>query len=381
MARIVHWGKYYPPDMGGIESVTASLARGAAEAGHHVSVVCFDRRNVPFEDRDGAVRVLRAPIEIYKASQPLGWRYLRTLLSEARRADIVHLHAPNMLAALATLALPRRVQLLVHWHSDVVGKGHLHTLLKPTESAMLRRADCIMCTSQPYADASEALRRYQSKLVIAPIGVPGAGDNRHDGSNIPPSIDQFIAGRHLIIAVGRLVPYKGFSVLVRAAGLLAPNCAVVIVGDGPLREALQREIKNAAVQDRVMLAGRLGAEALDALLRRAKAFCLPSVERAEAFGVAIVEAMSYGLPVVATQIKGSGVPWVNQQGESGLNVPAGDANALADACNQILECKPLRDRLSAGSRARYEAEFNESRFVERTNAVYRRLAQAHDTAA
>lgn len=83
--------------------------------------------------------------------------------------------------------------------------------------------------------------------------------------------------------------------------------------------------------------------------------------------------MTYGLPIVASDIPGSGVPWVNQHGLSGLNVPIGDAKALANACNQILRSEELRSRLSKGARQRFLAEFTEDVSVDRMMATYERL--------
>jgi glycosyltransferase involved in cell wall biosynthesis len=114
----------------------------------------------------------------------------------------------------------------------------------------------------------------------------------------------------------------------------------------------------------------LRARRHQALFDRAALYCLPSAHRAEAFGVVLLEAMSYGLPTVATDIPGSGVPWVNQNGESGLNVPAGDPVALAEACNQVLESAELRSRLSTGARQRFVSEFTEEIPVKRMMHVY-----------
>ena len=122
---------------------------------------------------------------------------------------------------------------------------------------------------------------------------------------------------------------------------------------------LQEAIVQDGVEDRVVLAGRLSDATLHVLFERANLFCLPSTYRSEAFGVVLLEAMTYGLPIVATDIPGSGVPWVNQHGFSGLNVASGDAKALADACNQILRSEELRSRLSKGARQRFVAEFTE----------------------
>lgn len=372
MANIVHFGKYYFPDAGGIESVTISLARGAAMAGHAVSVVCFEKTPADSEAVIDGVQVIRAPIAKLLASQPLGFKYFLQCFSAAKNADVVHLHVPNMLGALCALFIPAKTRMLVHWHSDVINKGFLGKLLRPLESALLRRADSIVATSQVYADASETLAPYRSKITVVPIGVP---DAKHDGdgSQLRPALEAQVSGKKVVLAVGRLVPYKGFNVLIEAAQHLPEDSVVVIVGGGPLQQELRQAVEDGGVKDRVVLAGRLSDAALHALFDRATLYCLPSTYRAEAFGVVLLEAMAYSLPIVASDIPGSGVPWVNQHGVSGLNVPVGDPKALADACNQILASEDLRSRLSQGARERYLAEFTEDVSVKRMMMTYQCL--------
>ena len=89
MAKIVHFGKYYFPDAGGIESVTLSLARGAIASGHSVTVVCFGKAVSDRQDVIDGVRVIRAPIAKLIASQPLGLRYFFYCLSTSKSADLV----------------------------------------------------------------------------------------------------------------------------------------------------------------------------------------------------------------------------------------------------------------------------------------------------
>lgn len=370
--KIVHLGKYYPPDMGGIESVTRSLAQGAQAAGCQVSVVCFHQDAAQDERQANGLRVLRAPVDFIKASQPVGGLYLQWALAQGRRADLVHLHAPNMLAALSALLLGSTPRLLVHWHSDVVNKGALGRILRPLERWMLRRADQIACTSAAYAESSLALRPFAHKVTVVPIGVPdlAKGIPTSGDDALFPELRARLRDRKMILSVGRMVPYKGFDVLVEAALRLPDDAVVVIVGSGPLREELERQIDGFDLGDKVILAGRQSDEALAALFRRATLFCLPSVERSEAFGVVLIEAMAYGLPVIATQIPGSGVPWVNQQEVSGLNVPVRDAAALADACTAVLASDALRHRLAAGARHRFETEFTEEISVRRMLHLY-----------
>jgi len=369
MANIVHFGKYYFPVPGGIESVTLGLARGAVIARHSVSVICFRKSKEKCEEVIDGVLVFRSPITKFISTQPIGFKYIYLCLKAAKRADVIHLHAPNILAAICAFFIGNNARLLVHWHSDIIGKGLLGKIVSPLESALLRRADCIVATSRAYADSSEMLAPFQGKIAIVPIGVSEERLRAVRGG-LPPHIEERVSGKKIILSVGRLVPYKGFDVLIHSARYLSPDSVVVIVGGGPLHGDLQEAIDSAGVSDRVLLVGRLDDAELNALFEMATLYCLSSSYRAEAFGVVLLEAMAYGLPIVASNIPGSGVPWVNQHGVSGMNVPVGDPIALAQACNQILGSVELRERLSSGARNRFLSEFTEEISIKRMMACY-----------
>ena len=154
----------------------------------------------------------------------------------------------------------------------------------------------------------------------------------------------------MILAVGRLVPYKGFDVLIRAGALLDPALAICIAGGGPLAAALAREAAEAGVSDRVRLLGPVGDAELAALYQRSFAVTMPSVTRAEMYGMTQVEAMSYGKPVVSTRIPRSGVSSVNIDGVTGLTVEPGNAADLASALNRLGDDPVLYATLAAGAR-------------------------------
>jgi glycosyltransferase involved in cell wall biosynthesis len=372
--KILHVGKFYPPDIGGIESVTSSLAEGAAAAGHDVTVACMGFHNAS-EVTEGGVCVERSKLAAQVASQPLSFRYLVRAVWLARHADIVHFHAPNMLGALAVLLAGRRPRLLVHWHSDVRNKGLLGVLLRPLELALLRRADRIIATSLAYAEHSPLIQKHSYKVSIVPIGVKDAATPANAHERLPEFVMRRLRGRSLVLSIGRLVPYKGFSVLVEAAKWM-PDVLVVIVGNGPLKRVLTEASERAGVQESILFTGAVDAPTLSALLHNANLFCLPSVDRAEAFGVVLLEAMAHGLPVVATRIPGSGVSWVNLDGTSGINVEIQDSKALAEACNAIVEDPRLCEVLARGARDRYLSNFTENIFVAKVLAIYGEVSSA-----
>ena len=369
MTKIVHFGKYYPPDMGGIESVTETLAVGASVSGYEVLVVCFDKAQTVDGCQSDQVQVVRYPITKMIRSQPLGWKYFWGAVREGRRADIVHLHAPNLLAAMAALFIGPRPKLLIHWHSDVVGKGFYGRLVMPLERLMLSRATKIIATSQSYADYSIPLQKFSKKVCVVPLGVK-ASDNIPELESLPPRLASFVAGRRLVLSVGRMTKYKGFSVLVEAAKFMNDNVAIIIAGGGELFEDLTTQIEREQLEARVLLAGRVTDAELTSLYQNADVYCMPSIERSEAFGVVLLEAMAYGLPIVATNIPGSGVPWVNEHQVSGLNVTPGDARSLAEACMEILNNPSLMKRFREGARSRFDENFTAATFCKNTLSVY-----------
>lgn len=371
MIRILHFGKYYFPDAGGIENVTLYLARGAVAGGHEATVVCFGSNARMSEEYLDGVRVIRAPMAALVNSQPLGLGYVAKCLQLARKADVVHLHAPNMLASICALFIGHKTRLLVHWHSDVLKKGFIARLLLPLERALLKRADGIVATSPTYAEASQPLAPFRHKVAVVPLGVPDTKPQGSDTETLPSAIAARVEGKRIILAVGRLVPYKGFDVLIKAAQHIAQDAIVVIVGGGPLQQDLGQAVTSAGVADRVVLTGRLDEASLHSLFNQASLYCLPSNNKAEAFGVVLLEAMTYGLPIVATNIPGSGVSWVNRHNYSGLNVSINDPHALATACNRILGSPELRQRLAQGARQRFLDEFQEETFIHRMIEIYR----------
>lgn len=369
MTKIIHWGKYCPPFKGGMESATYIAALGAAATGHDTTLLCFGKRSSPKPSTNQGIRIITAPISATLLSQPLSWEYLWWAIREGNQSEIVHLHAPNMLAALASIFLNERAKLIVHWHSDVVNKGVLGQALQPLERSMLKRADLVICTSKAYIEGSRTLKPFINKIKVVPIGVADPS-SENVSCYIPEMISTLIAGRKIILSVGRLIPYKGFNILIDAATQLPDDSVVVIVGSGPQEKNLIDQVNKLNLNSKVILTGKLDDLSLKSLYRQATLFCLPSTMRSEAFGVVLVEAMAYGLPIVATRIPGSGVSWVNQHGVSGLNVEAGNPDELAEACIQILSSSKLQDTFAHGARKRYMEEFAENVFINRLLNIY-----------
>lgn len=363
---ILHLGKYYYPERGGIESVTQSLAEGAQKHGHRVTVLCFSQDDSRVEEDINGVMVKRMKNFTSVASQPISFKYLMESFTLSRKADIVHVHVPNVLALVVVLCIGWRRNTILHWHSDVIGKGLLGRLIWPLEHFSAKLSKTIIATSRNYAEHSSVLHRFESKVSVVPIGIDLASSRVR---NTP-------GNARFILAVGRLVKYKGFHILIHAFSSVTEkteNVELVIVGVGPEEQQLKHLTRHLGLENRVRFKGGVDEDTLTELYRTAYMFCLPSISRAEAFGVVLLEAMAAGLPIVSSEVNGSGMSWVNKHMSSGLLVSPGNPDKLAAALLELIEDEDLRNRLSEGATQRVIRLFDNEVAIRKCLDVYNQM--------
>src|SRR6476659_3555658 len=165
-----------------------------------------------------------------------------------------------------------------------------------------------------------------------------------------------------IVSVGRLVAFKGFDDLIDACAELARrriDFVCDIIGDGPLREALQAKIGQLDLSSRVNLLGSLSQGAVLEKFQAADIFALASTTdtqgATDVFPTVILEAMASARPVVSTRL--AGIPELVVDGQTGMLAPPGDSPALAHALEQLLRDPELRLRFGNAGRARIEQNF------------------------
>jgi len=378
--RVLHIGKFFPPYPGGIERATADLTAELAAHGvvTHVLAHAAPGTRTTLRMRHGDVDVTLAACHGQLVYAPLSPAFPQLLARTiaAFKPDLLHLHVPNT-SALAALLLPRarRLPWIVHWHADVPPDAQRRALriayrvYRPWERALLKRAQAIVATSQPYLDASAALAEWRDKVRVIPLGVAPLGDMG------PTPAPDWPAPGLRVLAVGRLSYYKGFDVLLRALALL-PQASLVLVGQGECESDLRAAAQALGVAARVQFAGFVDDAQLAAYYANADVFCLPSLERTEAFGVVLLEAMRAGRALVASDVRGSGIGYVVRDGTNGLLATPGDARELAAALERLAGDAGLRAALGAAGAARWQAEFTLARAAQRTAALYVDVARA-----
>lgn len=182
---------------------------------------------------------------------------------------------------------------------------------------------------------------------------------------------------HTILFVGRLVERKGVGYLIDAVACLPPSleAELVIIGDGPDRVALEARARASSGLSPIELRGWVTPGALDEAYRAATALVLPAVVDArgdtEGLGMVLLEAMSYGVPVIATAL--GGITDIVEDEVTGLIVPPNDARALALALARVIGDEALRMRLSAAAKRLVVERFGWPRILAQCVALYRGL--------
>ena len=333
--------------IGGSERHLLTLLPALAARGIDPVFVGLDDPAWDPADFYGALTVPAVRIPAPRDADPLLLaRLVRTL-----RADLVHTHLVHADLYGGLAAKLRRTTLVSTKHNDDPFRTGAFRFVERRLASLADRVVAI----------SESLRRF----TVEQVGVPaGKIETIHYGLDEPPAPwgsnppDDVPANARIVLSTSRLTRQKGVDVAVQALSLLPEDVALVVLGEGPERPHLEAP--------RVHLPGRVPDVA--AWLRRASVYVQPS--RWEGFGLAVLEAMISGLPVVATNV--SSLPELVVDGETGVLVPPDDPAALAAGIERAL----ASPQMGAAGRERAVREFSVSKMADRTAALYTDLLSA-----
>ncbi|MEM7770700.1 MAG: glycosyltransferase family 4 protein [Cyanobacteria bacterium P01_A01_bin.37] len=329
---------------GGAERVLATVANGLADRGHEVAVLTFEQPGgQSFYPLNHAIQRLDLGIgsTVHSATTSETLKRLpalrRAVLQYAPNVAIGFMHSifiPLGLAMLGTSIPIIASEHIVPKHYQ--SRRFIETCLLSATPLLVRRITCVseqVRLSYPF---------YLRKSMVA-IANPVAIKPSHSPSPQQPKFGK------TLLSVGRLEPQKDHTTLVQAFGQIAaefPEWQLKIVGDGSLRENLEAQIQSLGLSDRISLPG--STQNIAAEYQSANLFVMPS--KYESFGLTVVEALSYGLPVVGFQ----SCQGVNQLVRSGVNGLLVDATghrvtALATSLKRMMSDESLLHNLSRGT--------------------------------
>jgi rhamnosyl/mannosyltransferase len=373
--RVLHFGRFYNDNFGGLERHVANLLEGLSGSIHVANIVANERWDLDVVELP-RYKVYKAPSLGLVASMPVcpTMPSLIRSLEKAGHFDLYHLHFPDPMSHLALAALPGDRRVVISWHSDIVRQQGLLRLYRPFLNRIIDRASAIIAATPRHFSASTQLAssRHPDRFRVVPYGLDYtpylAPELDAEAARIRAAHDD----RRIVFTVGRHVYYKGFEYLIRAMRNVADDVLLLLGGTGPLTEQYRRLTDELGLAARVRLLGRVPDDALPAHYRAAEVFCMPSVEPSEAFGLVQLEAMACARPVVGCELH-NGATYVNQDGVTGLVVPPRDAPALAGALNTLLGDRRLAQRLGEAGRKRALTEFSLQKMWSGTLEVYREV--------
>jgi len=362
--RVLFWSETFWPRVGGVETLAVQLLGDLRARGHEFEVVTWTDG-----PEYGVTHYNNIPIHHFPFF--------------ARRTDSVE----PTLEQLAQIARLKRAYLpeLVHvnsygrsaWFHVSTMAAHrpptllsLHQILPNTAfepdtlaARVLHGADWITCCSQSVCEATA----HRAPTLGSRLGVI------RNAIRVPPLEPRpILHDPPTLMFVGRLVPDKGLQWALPALARIVqsnPATRLLVVGDGPLRPALQQRAIELGLLQSAKFIGEALPEAVPELLQRATIVVIPSLS--EGFGIVALEAALMGRPVVATNV--GGLPDIVQHSTTGLLVERGDVAGLEEAIRSLLEAPDEAERMGRAARCRASTHFRWELYVDAFDALYRRL--------
>lgn len=379
--KILHIGKYYPPFMGGIENFMQLLLPQFDQNKYHVKAIVHHHQpftSVTKEWIDG-IEVYRIPSYgrlLFAPISPSFPYYLNQMI-QSFKPDILHIHMPNTSAFWLLLSSKaKKIPWVIHWHSDVLVSQHdrllamAYPFYRPFETALLKKSQSIIVTSPDYLKSSISLKHYSKKCHVIPLALKNKlkqlskkeHKQRYWGSQ-----------KNKILSIGRLTYYKGHEDLIKSMQFTQRDSQLIIVGEGEQRHYLEKLIKKLNLFERVQLVGKVDNSTLEYLLSSCDIFCLSSIERTEAFGLVLLEAMSHTKPIVVTKVEGSGMNWVCQNNKNALFTEKQNPEDIANKVNQLISDPHLAHSLAENGYKCLQKKFNLDTITKLTEQLYQEI--------
>lgn len=346
---------YFYPHMAGVERYVYEIGtRLKWEYDVDVTVVCSNwdgATNGHHESEIDGLRVIYIPYLFKISSTPIHPLWGQTLqkVIGSEKPDIINGHMPvPFIADISARAAQRMgIPYILTYHNDLTGYNPLVRLFswlyyRGLGNETLDAADRIIATSEYYARQSPYLKNHSHKIRIAP---PGVDIEKYKA--IPTDLlkERYaLDSQKILLFVGRLdreSPHKGLDYLIHALKIVRKeeDARLIVVGTGDNRDHYEELAAREGLENDVIFAGFVTNEEIPQYFSNSDLLVLPSYDRAEGFGMVLIEAQACGTPVIGTNV--GGIPYAVGDEKTGLIVPPRDAESLADAILHLLHDRDL----------------------------------------
>ncbi len=370
--RVLHVTQtYYPDSRGGIEEVIRQIAINNKSLGIETRIFSLSNNPIPTSIEIDGIKIYRASLNVKIASCGMSIKAFRLFKELAEWAQIINYHFPWPFMDILNLFINKNTKMVVTYHSDIVRQKRLFFIYKPLMNRFLKQANVIVATSDNYVKSSDILLKYKEKVKVVPIGIS------KESYPIPTKKDltkiKDLVGQDFFLFIGTLRKYKGLNFLLGALKDTEIKC--VIAGSGPEYIKLMRLVKRLGLTNIVFL-GRVSDSEKVALIRLCRAVVLPSNLRSEAFGVSLLEGAMYKKPLISTELN-TGTSFVNINEETGLVVPAADADSLRESMLLLNSDKSLSIKMGQAAHQRYSKLFKGSLMSQQYAEIYTTLLKSN----
>lgn len=380
----------FPPYQGGMGNVAYNFANELKKRNHQVTVFtprqsAKDSKSVKKGDLKKTDFKTRFLIPFLKFGNAA---FAPQLIFRLSGFDIVHLHWPFFGGSEAVYLFKKikksRVKLVVQYHMDVVAFGAKGIFFKIynkiLRAKILKAADLVICSSYDYINYSEVKEIYQEdkeKWLEIPFGV-----DQEKFKPLPKKTEflkkyKILPQEKIILFVGGLDKahyFKGIEVLLEAFALLSENFSearLLIVGRGDLKESYQRKALDLKIAEKVVFAGGVSDQYLPDYYNLAEVVVLPSIDKSEAFGLILLEAMACAKSIIASDL--AGVRTLVEADVNGYLARPADASDLAEKIKKILAEKELADFFGQAGRKKVEENYNWEKVGKKLEEAYLKI--------
>lgn len=371
--KIAHIVSTFPPYKGGMGNSVYHFVEEMAKLGHSnvIFTPAYDKSLSPQEKIIPNVEVVRLPALLTLGNAAV----IPQLLWKIRGFDIIHLHYPFYGGGEILLLglLFSKAKFMLHYHMDTVGAGIKGLIFRMYAFFFLpivaRAARLITCASIDYVKHSDLRHYYKNhpqKFVQVAFGVDYSQFSL--GPKLPTPTILFVGG------LDHQHYFKGVEQLIDAFAKLAsdyPQARLLIVGKGDLEEQYQQRIKKHGLETQVSILNSVSDGMLSQLYQEAWVAVLPSLNRAEAFGLVLLESLASGTAVIASNLPG--VRNVFRNGEHGYLVKPGEVDDLSEKLRYIIGNQEKAISLGLAGRAWVEHHYSWKKSSQRLEAAYCRV--------
>ena len=355
--------------VGGLEKVLASIVLSLDKKKYNVQVWCLARGGDTAQaliDKGISLKILN--LESYY--NPFNIIHLG-LAMKRERFQLIHAHGyfAGTFGRLAAI-LARVPVIIAHVHSTYYHYNKRNLLIEKFLSVFTDRIICVSQAVERFVTVNERIRKEKTCLIYNAVDYPDSLINGACKKHIRASLGTD-AEAIIITIVASLTAHKGHGILLSAfqqVFMTHPSIRLLIIGDGPLREQLETAVQRQMMDTSIVFMG-IRNDVLE-LLQVSDIFVLPSIIR-EGLGVALIEAMAVGLPIIGTDL--GGIPEVIEDGENGFLVSPGSSEKLAEALKKLVNDQALRTGMGRRGRQIYEEKFTMPKMIRQIETLYDQL--------